>query len=100
MILKDKLEVLQGATDEVVDTLAAQVGHTAAGRNWERTSGDRDYVEIITEELRAVIKPTTRAQDKQRYRWRGDTYTQNGPAKVRRRGGKDHHMTITLEASA
>lgn len=99
MILTDKLEVLSGDGSEVLETLRAQVGHTTAGRSWERPPGERDALEIITEELRAIIPPSAYATDKQRFAWRGETYTQNGPPKVRRRNGKDHHYTITLEAS-
>lgn len=98
MILRDSIDVLDGATMDKVATLRAQVGHSRVGENWEKPG--RDYVMVTTEELRAIIGPTTYAVDNQRYLWRGQTYTQTGPAKVRRKAGRDHHMTITLEASA
>lgn len=98
MILRDTLEVLQGATPTVVKTLPAQVGHSRTGEGWEKPG--RDYVMITTEELRAIIPPYAGAVDNARYLWRGDTYKQVGPAKVRRKAGRDHHYTIVLEAAA
>lgn len=63
-------------------------------------SGDLPGRQAMVEELRAVIPPVDFDPFMNRLKWRGTTYTNNGPAMVRRLNGRDHHLTIPLKAVA
>ena len=51
----------------------------------------------LVEELRAIIEPRAFDPALNRLRWRGNTYTTNGPPMIRRRAGVDHHLTIPMK---
>lgn len=98
MILHDKIDVLRGTTSEVVETLAAYVGHSKSDADWEKLGND--FIWVLDEKLRVIVKPNDLSHDKTRYSWHGGTYKQVGEPKIRRRKGRDHHYTLILERSA
>lgn len=91
MRLTDRIELIT-ETGSVEAELRAQVGTTGLA---EITTATGQYV--LEEKLRAIIPPDDRATPGRRWRWRGDDYTQYEAPKVRRKNGRDHHYTITLE---
>lgn len=89
MILRDKIRVLRpGREPEVI---RAYVGSPIVMRDF----GGREGISI-QERLQAVIPPTEGIEDMTPIEWRGESYVANGPPIVRRKAGKDHHMTVTL----
>jgi hypothetical protein len=50
----------------------------------------------VEDTLLAIVEPGNYSVD-ERIRWRGRTY-EIGHVAVRRRGGEDHHVTLTLES--
>lgn len=105
MKLSDGVEILQATVTrdqygepirtwnppEVVALLPAEVMNSSVAKL------TAPGVDSNVEELRAVIPPFDYDPDNHRIRWRGKQYTNDGPPKVRRRNGRDHHLTITLK---
>lgn len=98
MILRDTVEIVDQA-GITLESLPAHVGTTKAARG--NASDESLY---LVEELRAVLPvrevvadPTGTNADGTRFRWRGALYRAESAAMVRRRAGKDHHMTVILE---
>lgn len=89
MRLTDKVDVLTSTDALVAAGVRAEVHYTttAAIVSAGRTA--------IVEELRCVIEPIQFGND-YRIRWRGKVYSSDGAAMVRRRNGRDHHLTIPL----
>lgn len=95
MRLTDRLQPVDAAGDATGAVMAAHVGTTAAG--YDSNTGPDGPVLFLVEQLRALVRPDSRAVNGQLYRWRDSTYRQAGHPIVRRRGGRDHHYTLTLE---
>lgn len=90
--LRDKLERVNAAGD-VLETVRARVNMVEKSGSTMTLYGGQTW----SEELRAIIPPNDNATDSTRWRWRGVVYHQEKDAIVSRRGGKDHHMSITLQ---
>ncbi len=75
----------------VTADLPAEVVFTSVALNTE--GGMRTQ---LVEQLRAITEPFDYTPGTQRIRWRGEDYTNDGPAMIRRRGGRDHHQTLPL----
>lgn len=48
------------------------------------------------DKVQAIIDPISGLKNLQTVRWRGDDYLIDGLPLVRRRGPRDHHMTLTI----
>jgi hypothetical protein len=101
MILRDRVDVVQ-KTVVVVDGFE-QVDWTVVATNVPAEVSFTTVAVVqdtgrtaLVEELRAVIEPRDFDAATHRLKWRGKTYMANGPAMVRRRGGRDHHLTIPI----
>lgn len=103
--LSDTVEILQAGTvmdhgtpvadwsnPTVAATLPAYVGYSSVSLN----IAPGEY--SLGERLRAVIEPYDYDPTTMRIRWRGATYTNDGPPMLRMRDGKPHHLTINLLA--
>lgn len=76
-----------------VATLPAYVGYSATALVNDALASRTELVS----ELSAVIRPYDLDPITNRLQWRGDTYTIDGPPKVRMRNGRPHHHTIALK---
>ncbi|WP_402371399.1 hypothetical protein [Isoptericola rhizosphaerae] len=79
-------------TPTVVATLPAYVGYTAASLELE--PGRAAFIES----LRVITAAFNFQPTKHRIRWKGETYLPDGPALVRNRGNRAHHLTIPIKA--
>lgn len=106
MKLTDKVEIIEGVEyddrgtitiqwDEptVVATLPAYVFTQSTAMAMNGTTP------VFMESLRAIIRPFNFDPNLQRIRWQGTQYTNDGVPMVRRRNGKDHHVTIQLKVT-
>lgn len=105
--LRDKVEIVTADTYEdghgnteydwdnpiVVGTLPAYVGYTTTG-----LFAGEDGRTAFVEELRAITPAFNFDPVAHRLRWKGETYLPNGPALLRMRNGRDHHLTIPIKA--
>ncbi|CAG7845775.1 hypothetical protein USB125703_02050 [Pseudoclavibacter triregionum] len=106
MRLRDKVEIIAAkvVTDQygetttdwrtpvVVASAPAQVGYMSVAQLV--APGVNSFVE----QLRAVMPVVPFDSSKNRIRWRGKVYAADGQAMIRRRNGRDHHMTLVLKA--
>lgn len=103
MILHDTVEILTvppgtqdgtvlGPGAAVVAVLPATVGHTTV-----IDADNPDAAVQVREEARALIRPWPFDHARHRVRWRGVEYRPDGPAMVRSKRGRVHHLTIRLK---
>jgi len=88
-------DVVDWANPVVVATYPAYVGYTATALN----TGEVGRTAFV-EELRAITPAFSFNPARYRLRWKGGVYLPNGPAMLRRRNGRDHHLTIPIKAVA
>lgn len=107
MRLRDKIEIITALTYEdshgndvvdwanpiIVATYPAYVGYTSTALNTAEP-GRTAFVE----ELRAITPAFNFDPVAHRLRWKGTSYLPDGPAMLRRRNGRDHHLTIPIKA--
>lgn len=96
MRLTDRLQPLDAAGEHLGDPLRAHVGTSAA--KLEPAASQTFPVMLLSEEIRALIRPHPHAAPGALWEWRGQRYRQPTSPIVRRRNGRDHHYTLRLEA--
>lgn len=94
MILRDRVDILDG--DTVVKlAVPAHVGYRTVG-----ALSNTEHALQLTEKLAVILPPTApigHPGDGFVIRWRGTLYDRDGPAMPRRRGDKDHHVTVMVK---
>lgn len=73
-------------------TFPANVSYTTVGIATS-TAGAKSEVE----EIRVMLDPLAYDAGTMRITWNGNTYKADGPALIRRRDGRTHHVTIPLK---
>lgn len=91
MRLDDSLDILDAA-GAVVGMVDAHVGTVAT-----MVTSEVGAPVVVAERLTALVEPDSRHKAGTIYKWRGESYTAPAQPVVRRRGGEDHHYTLTLE---
>lgn len=97
MRLRDRIIRL---TDDTEHRAHVSTQDTASGEQRHpggQLSPESHIMFLVDQRIRAIIRPPARdVALNEQFRWRNRTYVVSQLA-YRRRGGRDHHVTLTLE---
>ncbi len=91
--LRDRIDIVQRAAPHAV--LSADVPAYVGTATTAMTTADGARIGFETG-VRAIVAPRPFDPAADAIRWRGELYVADGAPMVRRRGARDHHVTIPL----